>query len=52
MPLTCKVALITQTTSELHNIIDLVIIGLHSCQEGLMSLYQVLCLFQVDLQIK
>jgi hypothetical protein len=52
MQLTCKVAFITQTTSKLHNIVDLVIIGLHSCQEGLVSLYQVFCLFQVDLEIK
>lgn len=49
IPPTCKVTLITQTTSKLHNIVDLVIIGFHGCQEGLMPLYQVFCLFQVDL---
>ena len=49
MPPTCKVTLITQTTSKLHNIVDLVIIGFHGCQEGLMPLYHVFCLFQVDL---
>jgi len=46
---TCKVTLITQTTSKLHNIVDLVVIGFHGGQEGLMPLYQVLCLFQVNL---
>jgi hypothetical protein len=49
MPPTCKVTLITQTTSKLHNIVDFVIIGFHGGQEGLMPLYHVLCLFQVNL---
>lgn len=31
MPPTCKVTVITQTTSKLHNIVDLVIISLHGC---------------------